>query len=110
MVDPTPKSRNAALALVSRVNRWLLAASVAATAVFALLAEHAFPGHSAARSSGASAGAITTQASSTGNGASSSNASGGSSLQQPSSTPSASPSPSSSVSPSPSGSVVSGGS
>ena len=101
MTNPNPKSRNAALALVSRVNRWLVALSVAATGAFALLAAHAFPGHNAQASSGTSGNAITTQTASNNAGATSDDSSSGS-LQQPASTPSGSSSSS--------GAVVSGGS
>ena len=47
---PVPRAviaREAGLELIGRINRWLIAAAVAAAGVFSLLAAHAFHGHAA---------------------------------------------------------------
>ena len=41
-------ARDAGLALVSRINRWLIAGAVTLTAVFSAFAAHAFRGHGVA--------------------------------------------------------------
>ncbi|MGH2831371.1 MAG: hypothetical protein ACRDK2_01230 [Solirubrobacteraceae bacterium] len=43
----SPQARDAAVRLVSRMNRWLLAGSVALTGMFWEVAAHAFPGKTA---------------------------------------------------------------
>jgi hypothetical protein len=98
---PAPRgaaAREAGLELIRRVNRWLIAAAVAAAGLFSLLAAHAFHGHT-----------VTTGVASSSSSAASPAASrpvaqsaGGSGLQAPAQAPAPAP-----PAPSP---VVSGGS
>jgi hypothetical protein len=98
MRPQSTKARDAGLALVTRLNGWLVTGAIAVSGLLSLVAAHAFHGHSA--------GAATTSAA-RGSPASRpapqpSTAGGSSSLQQPAQTPSAAP-----AAPSP---AVSGGS
>jgi hypothetical protein len=72
-------ARDAGLALISRINRWVLAASIGLAGVIALVAEHSFHGHTA------TAAASTSQSQSSGSSASNST---GDSIQQPTQAPS----------------------
>jgi hypothetical protein len=74
-MHPTASTRNAGLELLSRINRWLIAAAVVVAGFLSLLAERAFRGHttSAAASSGAqSSSSASQQPSSSGSGLTSS--------------------------------------
>ena len=91
-------ARDRGLALVSRLNRWLIAGAVGLSGVLSVAAAHAFHGHTRianSQSAGASSSATRQQ---------SSVSSGGGSLQQPAQAPTSAPA---SAAPSP---VVSGGS
>jgi hypothetical protein len=90
-------SRDAGLALISRINRWFVAGAVVLTGAISLAAARSFHGHSTASTSSTSA-----PAQSSGSGSSSS--SSGSGLQQPTSSPSPAPAQSAPAA------VVSGGS
>jgi hypothetical protein len=90
-------TRDAALALVSRINRWFIAGAIVLSGAISLAAARSFHGHSSA----ASTGSTSAQSSSSSSG-SSRGSSSGSGLQQPVQAPSSAQS-----SPAP---VVSGGS
>jgi hypothetical protein len=104
MAPINPTSRDAGLALISRINRWMIAAAVAFAGAVSLLAARSFRGHTA---SSAIAGSRSTPSSgSSGVGSSSSGVGSSSSgLSSPSQVPSPSSSSSSDQAP-----VVSGGS
>jgi hypothetical protein len=84
-MHPTASTRNAGLELLSRINRWLIAAAVVVAGFLSLLAERAFRGHTAS-STGSSAASSAAQSSSSGSGLSSSQSA-------PSSAPSSAPAP-----------------
>lgn len=91
-------TRDRGLALISRLNRWLIAGAVGLSGVLSVAAEHAFHGHTrsaSSQSAGASGSATRQMPSASG---------GGGSLQQPAQVPTSAPEP---AAPSP---VVSGGS
>jgi hypothetical protein len=95
----TASAREAGLAMIRRVNRWLIAGAVAAAGMFSLLAAHAFHG----RSLNTSASSASQAASQSGASQSPSSTSGsGAGLQAPAQAPSPAP-----AAPAP---VVSGGS
>src|SRR5690348_405062 len=91
-------AREAGLELIRRVNRWLIAAAVAAAGLFSLLAAHAFHGHAVATGRPSSSSSAVSPASGSGVAQSA----GGSGLQAPAQAPAPAP-----AAPSP---VVSGGS
>lgn len=96
-------ARDRGLALISRINRWMIAGAVALTGLVSLVASHSFHGRtlsSSAASSGSSSGS--SGSSSSAGSTSSSNSAG--SIQQPSQAPAPAQVP---VAPAP---VVSGGS
>ena len=95
MTSPDIPTRDAGLALISRLNRWLLAAAVGFSGLVSLVAAHAFHGRTV--STGASSAGV----SSTRQGSRPASAGSGS-LQPPAQAPAASP-----ASPTP---AVSGGS
>ncbi len=100
MVPRAVNARDAGMALISRINRWLIAGAIGLSGLISLVAANAFHGRTVASSSSAAS------ASSGGSAASQSQSqpqSQGSGLQQPSSTPAPAPTPA----PSP---AVSGGS
>ena len=95
------KARDAALALVSRLNGWLITGAIAVSGLLSLVAAHAFHGHTASAGgavAGSTAGSQPAPQPSTDDGS----GGGGSALQQPAQAPSSAP-----AAPSP---VVSGGS
>jgi hypothetical protein len=92
-------AREAGLELIRRINRWLIAAAVAAAGMFSLLAAHALHGHTVAV--GASSNTAAGAGSSSGAPQSNSSASG-SGLQAPTQIPAPAP-----AAPAP---VISGGS
>ncbi len=98
-VPPAVSARDAGLALISRINRWLIAGAVGLTGVISLAAAHAFHGRTVATSSVSAAPAASSQP------ASNPNAGSGSGLQQPTSAPAPAPAPAPTPSP-----AVSGGS
>jgi hypothetical protein len=89
-MHPTASTRNAGLELLSRINRWLIAAAVVVAGVLSLLAERAFHGHTTS-SAGSSAASSTVQPSSSGSSVSS--GSSGSGLTSSQSAPSSAPAP-----------------
>lgn len=99
---PAPRgaaARQAGLELIRRVNRWLIAAAVAAVGLFSLLAAHAFHGHTVTTGGASSSSSAVSPA---GSPSGVPQSVGGSGLQAPAQAPapaSAAPSP-----------VVSGGS
>ena len=96
---PAVQAREAGLELIRRVNRWLIAAAVAAAGLFSLLAGNAFHGHTV------TTGRASSSSSAVSPGASPSGvpqSAGGSGLQAPAQAPAPAP-----AAPSP---VVSGGS
>ena len=84
-MHPTASTRNAGLELLSRINRWLIAAAVVVAGFLSLLAERAFRGHSAS-STGSSAASSTVQPSSSSSGS-------GSGLSSSQSAPAPAPAP-----------------
>ena len=99
---PEPRAviaRDAGLELIRRVNRWLIAAAVAAAGMFSLLAAHAFHGHTVT-SGGASSTSSAVSPAGSPSGAPQS--AGGPALQAPAQAPAPAP-----AAPAP---VVSGGS
>jgi hypothetical protein len=50
MTTHAASARDAGFALISRINRWLIAAAVAVTGFLSLVAAHAFHGHTSASS------------------------------------------------------------
>lgn len=84
-------ARDAGVALIGRINRWLIAGAVVVTGTVSLAAARSFHGHTTASSSSSSRGT--------------SSSSSSSSLQQPSQAPAPSSAPQSTPAP-----VVSGGS
>jgi hypothetical protein len=70
-MHPTASTRNAGLELLSRINRWLIAAAVVVGGFLSLLAERAFRGRTTS-SAGSSAASSAVQPSSSGSGLSSS--------------------------------------
>ncbi len=80
-------ARDAGLALISRVNRWMIAGAVAATGVISVAAAKSFHGHTVATGNTASQSAPASSSSSRG---AASNSGSGSSLQTPSQAPAAS--------------------
>lgn len=102
----TVTARDAGLALVSRINRWMIAGAIALSGVISLIAQQAFHGHTVNASNASSAASNASNAASSAASAPSSSSSGSSSLQQPAQAPAPAPSSSSSSS----GGVVSGGS
>jgi hypothetical protein len=97
-------ARDRGLALIPRINRWLIAGAVGLAGVLSVAAANAFHGHQRTQSSQAGSGssAVQQQQSST-PGSSTGDGGGSGSLQQPAQTPSSAPG-------SASGGVVSGGS
>jgi hypothetical protein len=82
--------RNAGLALVRRINRWLIAGAVAATGAVSAVAAQGFSGHTSAALVSSSATATTRQAqSSAGTSTSASSSTTSSGLQSPAQTPTA---------------------
>jgi len=79
MIQPSIAARDHGLALISRLNRWLIAGAVALSGFISLVAAHAFHGRTVVGSS-ASASAIQQSQSSSGTG-------GSSGLQAPSQPP-----------------------
>ncbi|HUE25675.1 MAG TPA: hypothetical protein VMP89_02800 [Solirubrobacteraceae bacterium] len=99
MASRAVNTRDAGLALISRINRWMIAGAVAFSGVISLVAARSFHGHTV------SAVSQPAQSSSAGSGSSSSgSSSSGSGLSQPSQAPAPAPAQSA---PAP---VVSGGS
>jgi hypothetical protein len=99
---PVPRAviaREAGLKLIRRVNRWLIAAAVAAAGMFSLLAAHAFHGHAATTGAASSSSSASAPA---GSPSGVPQAADGSGLQAPAQAPASAP-----ASPAP---VVSGGS
>ena len=94
MTSPDIPTRDAGLALISRLNRWLLAAAVGFSGLVSLVAAHAFHGRTV--STGASSAGVSTRQGSRPASA------GSGSLQPPAQAPAAAP-----ASPTP---AVSGGS
>ncbi|HEV2975720.1 MAG TPA: hypothetical protein VGX69_12135 [Solirubrobacteraceae bacterium] len=86
-MHPTASTRNAGLELLSRINRWLIAATVVVAGFLSLLAERAFRGHTSS-STGSSAASSTVQPSS-----SSSSSGSGSGLSSSQSAPAPAPAP-----------------
>lgn len=105
MNSPTVNARDAGLALVSRINRWMIAGAIALSGVISLVAQQAFHGHTVNASNASSPASNASNTASSAASAPSSSSSGSSSLQQPAQAPAAASSSSSS-----SGGVVSGGS
>src|SRR6516165_5377531 len=100
--SPVPRAvaaREAGLELIRRVNRWLIAAAVAAAGMFSLFAAHAFHGHTVTRGGASSSSSA---ASSAGSQSGVPQSAGGSGLQAPAQAPAPTP-----ATPTP---VVSGGS
>jgi hypothetical protein len=98
-------ARDRGVALISRINRWMIAGAVALTGVVSLVASQSFHGHTVSSTSGSSSSSATGSGSSSSAGAgvvSPSNSGG--SIQQPAQAPSV-PTPAI-----PSAPVVSGGS
>jgi hypothetical protein len=71
-MHPTASTRNAGLELLSRINRWLIAAAVVVAGFLSLLAERAFRGHTASSTGSSAASGAAQQPSSSGSGLSSS--------------------------------------
>jgi len=93
--EQTPRAviaREAGLELIRRINRWLIAGTVAAAGLFSLLAAHALPGHTVTTGSAPSSVASQSGTSSGASSAShSSSNAGGSGLQAPAQAPSLAP-------------------
>jgi hypothetical protein len=53
--NATTTSRDAGFALLSRINRWLIAAAVAVAGFLSIVASHAFHGHTTASAAASSA-------------------------------------------------------
>ncbi len=102
MASRTATTRDAGLALIGKINRWMIAGAVAFSGVISLVAARSFHGHTV--SSSGSAVSQPAQSSSSSGGSSGSSGSSGSGLSQPSQAPASAPAQSS---PAP---VVSGGS
>jgi len=99
---PLPRdvtAREAGLELIRRINRWLIAAAVAAAGMFSLLAAHAFHGHTVA---GGASSSTASQAGSSSGAPLSASSAGGTGLRAPAQAPAPAP-----AAPAP---VVSGGS
>ncbi len=75
-------ARDAGLALISRINRWMVAGSVALAALISLVAEHSFHGRTASAATTSSG-----QSQSSGSSSAGTSNSGEDSIQQPSQGP-----------------------
>jgi hypothetical protein len=87
MIPKSVRTRDAGLALISRVNRWMVGGAVGLTAVISIAAAHANHGRTVGTSSATAAAASPAPQSPTPSSA------GGGGLQQPASAPSAAPAP-----------------
>jgi hypothetical protein len=82
-------ARDRGLALISRLNRWMIAGAVGLTGVVSILAKESFHGRTLS-----SAGSTVSQSSASGSSSSPSSSSGSSgSIQQPSQSPAPAPAP-----------------